>query len=131
MNKDIAREWVDALRSGDYEQTTGQLAERSEDGVYSYCCLGVLCEIAVDKGVIPPISGGGYGEENTSSDLPYKVRDWAGLDATDPFFDVHIPATHYRIALDHASAASLNDTHSFTFDQIADVIEQNFLKETV
>ncbi len=38
--KVIRKEWVKALRSGDYEQGEGQLVR---DG--KYCCLGVLCEI--------------------------------------------------------------------------------------
>lgn len=33
--------WLAALRSGDYEQGTGRLAE---DG--KFCCLGVACEVA-------------------------------------------------------------------------------------
>lgn len=32
--------WVAALRSGEYEQTTGQL--RSDTG---FCCLGVACDV--------------------------------------------------------------------------------------
>jgi hypothetical protein len=34
--------WLDALRSGDYGQTKEQLG----DGKGNYCCLGVLCEVA-------------------------------------------------------------------------------------
>ena len=41
MNQEIKQKWVEALRSGKYKQTTYVL--RRED---SYCCLGVLCDIA-------------------------------------------------------------------------------------
>jgi len=37
-------QWIKALESGRYKQTTGQL--RNIDG---YCCLGVLCNIHKDK----------------------------------------------------------------------------------
>lgn len=32
--------WVDALRSGKYEQTTGVLQDSK-----GYCCLGVACKV--------------------------------------------------------------------------------------
>lgn len=38
--KTTPRQWIDALRSGDYEQTTGRL--RCDDG---FCCLGVLMDL--------------------------------------------------------------------------------------
>lgn len=41
MDADLKAKWVAALRSGEYQQTTGAL--RKEGG---YCCLGVLCDVA-------------------------------------------------------------------------------------
>lgn len=38
--------WIDALRSGKYKQARGALARVDEDGCTSYCCLGVLADIA-------------------------------------------------------------------------------------
>lgn len=35
------REWLAALRSGQYKQTKGQLSREN-----SFCCLGVLCVIS-------------------------------------------------------------------------------------
>ena len=40
-NKENIRKWVEALRSGDFPQTTSTLAD--SDG---YCCLGVACDIS-------------------------------------------------------------------------------------
>jgi hypothetical protein len=40
MNPEIKARWVAALRSGEYQQTTGNL--RTENG---FCCLGVLCDL--------------------------------------------------------------------------------------
>lgn len=48
-NQEVMREWVRQLRSG--ERTQGKDRLRTGD---SFCCLGVLCEIAVEQGVIPP-----------------------------------------------------------------------------
>ena len=47
MDKHWKDRWVTALRSGDYVQTEGTLCrvEDGPDGVDTYCCLGVLCEL--------------------------------------------------------------------------------------
>lgn len=46
MNPEIKKKWVEALRSGEYEQTEGQLRVDDEKGKpVGYCCLGVLCEV--------------------------------------------------------------------------------------
>lgn len=46
MKAEIKSRWVEALRSGEYEQGTEYLKrEESSDKIISYCCLGVLCEI--------------------------------------------------------------------------------------
>lgn len=40
MNPEIKAKWIEALRSGKYQQTAGTL--RNNDG---FCCLGVLCDV--------------------------------------------------------------------------------------
>jgi hypothetical protein len=40
VDAQIKQKWIEALRSGNYEQTTGSLREGNR-----YCCLGVLCAI--------------------------------------------------------------------------------------
>ena len=40
MNRDVALNWVDALRSEHYKQGKGRLCYGD-----SYCCFGVLCEV--------------------------------------------------------------------------------------
>ena len=49
MKPEIAQRWVEALRSGEYKQGLSVLRriDESGNGQDSYCCLGVLCEIAV------------------------------------------------------------------------------------
>lgn len=82
MNKEVARKWVEALRSGEYEQT--QLRLRRGD---SYCCLGVLCDLYRKD-----VGGhwiGGSGETFVAPDgiedccvTPHAVDDWAGIQTT-------------------------------------------------
>lgn len=116
MKPEIQQKWVTALRSGEYTQTTENL--RRDDG---YCCLGVLCDLYTKE------TGNGtwesdtqytfefmYKEENDTPscvnlDLPPIVRKWAGI--TNVFEE---------------ELVILNDDEGFTFNQIADVIEERF-----
>ena len=42
--------WLEALRSGDYQQGTGALKRISEHGdEVTYCCLGVACEVVAPE----------------------------------------------------------------------------------
>ena len=43
-NKELVKLWVEALRSGKYQQIKGVLRQPLANG-YGHCCLGVLCEI--------------------------------------------------------------------------------------
>lgn len=40
------KKWLEALRSGQYDQTKMRLVRVEDDGKRSYCCLGVLCELS-------------------------------------------------------------------------------------
>jgi hypothetical protein len=72
-----------------------------------HCCLGVLEELAVKKGIIK-----GYDHWNGSLDT--KVMNWAELDSRDPKLG---PRRNSR------KASWLNDNRE-TFAQIADRIEK-------
>jgi hypothetical protein len=98
LNKN-AKEWVKALRSGKFKQTTGQLRVKR----VGFCCLGVACQIAVEKGVI-----GKYVFDSLG--LPNKVREWLGL-ATN--------SGSYK----KTNLSDDNDVRKLTFCQIADIIE--------
>jgi hypothetical protein len=45
MDKQTKKDWIKALRSGEYPQGYGKL--HSSEG--KFCCLGVLCDIALDS----------------------------------------------------------------------------------
>jgi len=114
MDQAIKTEWVAALRSGEYQQGSGYL--RDLDG--KYCCLGVLCDIAVKRGVIPDPSTNAYafkygGGPADDVYLPVAVMEWAGLDATNPT----VPHEGEQEKL-----SAINDNyHPFT--EIADLID--------
>lgn len=44
MDKKTKKQWVTALRSGEYEQGKSWL-RRENNGTERFCCLGVLCDL--------------------------------------------------------------------------------------
>lgn len=124
MNPNIKAQWLDALRSDEFEQGTGTLTRVNDDGTKSHCCLGVLCELAADAGVVQrtvdetQVEQGivGYTDGQNGAEvsiLPHAVADWAGLDRwgnPDRYIDLNLPG--------------LNDSGQ-SFDYIADVIENS------
>jgi hypothetical protein len=89
MDTLIKEEWADALLSGEYPRAGNVLARANAAGEpISFCCLGVLCELAIKHGVpiermVPDNGDEGvlYGREGEWSEayLPHAVIVWAGL----------------------------------------------------
>lgn len=56
MKRELRDKWTDRLRNGGLRQGSGALRtsydEDGEDAEDRYCCLGVLCEIAVEQGLV-------------------------------------------------------------------------------
>lgn len=110
MKKSIAKQWVAALRSGQYAQGQGCLRDGG-----SFCCLGVLCDLhstATNKGQW------GDGEYHTASDSDCNVPtddvcEWAGLRENNPEIS------------DCVTLAEMNDEGA-SFAEIADKIEANW-----
>ena len=116
MNPDVKKKWVEALRSGEYDQTTGWLT--NEYGT-KFCCLGVLCDLYAREtkgkaGFVEKGPGLQFESENGSSnaELTDDVQLWAGLESSSPEV--------YDTAL-----MDLNDIEGFSFNEIADLIEED------
>lgn len=116
MDNNIAREWIVELRSGNYGQATGTL--KGEEN--TYCCLGVLCEIAVRKGIISTPqyldSFGGWFYQADGNVLPYEVQSWADMASRN--------GALYLENGPELFLAGMNDNGA-TFDELADLIEEN------
>lgn len=108
MLNDVAKEWVKALRSGEYTQ--GKTYLRSADD--KFCCIGVLCDLAVEAGIIPaPTEKSEYAYIFGGLCTPPKeVKNWAGL-------------ASYDAAYGNESLTRDNDVRGKTFTEIADIIE--------
>lgn len=142
MNPEIKAQWVAALRSGDYKQGRSEL--KSYTGYY--CCLGVACDLAVKAGVtketyypdIREYRFNSIGFQDLSSlILPIGVAGWLGINSTDP--EVVVTNTHPKFSQIPAKVGPnvrphvksvkvrlsfLNDQAKFTFNEIADLIEE-------
>ena len=111
MKPEIAKIWTDALRSGKYEQ--GQHWLRSLDD--KFCCLGVLCEQAVEAGIIEPAISTStrsvWRYESNEGVLPAAVQRWAGM---------RTPSGSHG-----AGRLTVDNDRGQSFLEIADIIDAN------
>src|SRR6478752_3145258 len=71
MDKKLKAEWLAALRSGKYKQGQGGLHNPDGD---TYCCLGVLCDVARIKGIMVEIPRGS--SESQFTKFVYRAKKW-------------------------------------------------------
>lgn len=112
--------WMAALRGGKYPQTKGSLHDDK-----GYCCLGVLCEVAIEQGIdiqrgeTSVIEGIKPAQtyDNEAGILPLKVMEWAGI---ADGYGIYRDSNNERETL-----VNLNDSGE-SFTSIADTIEEYF-----
>jgi hypothetical protein len=132
VDPEIKTRWLEALRSGHYRQGKHKLRKPGHRATPfasrrdpEFCCLGVLCELAVEAGVVERKLAnvgtdvdkvywyhdpGSPTVDRSSSTLPLVVRDWAGLADCDP------PVVGHKLSY-------WNDVGEWKFNSIADLIE--------
>lgn len=119
MDPQIKAQWVAALRSGEYKQGAGQLHAPATN---SYCCLGVLCDLAVKAGLDITVTTASDRDLTYYNDdgyeLPDSVKDWAGLEENLPEVDM------MGLDCEVLTVAALNDDGT-PFGEIADIIERD------
>lgn len=125
MKPEIKEKWIEALTSGEYEQ--GRKALRTPDN--KYCCLGVLCDLAVKAGIAKWEQPDGKWAivhidvddiKNTTDFgtglLPKFIRDWSGVKSDDGTMST--PTGIYSLTY-------MNDIQRHDFARIAEIIEGN------
>ena len=135
MDPKIKKKWVKLLRSGKLPQTQGALyrpkeeTREDDDTPYpaGYCCLGVLA-LACDwkPSDLRDTDGEALGllsqlqyEDDAEFGMKTLREEYDGYCFDyDPYVVLEINGYSRRVSL-----SSLNDTHSFSFSKIADVIE--------
>lgn len=154
INKERLAIGLAALRSGEFKQGVDSLRQTVgslEDPTFTYCCLGVLTEVALREGCpgikrkpeiggkiwyqvfIPPVACTCSNEEcedrqgrwidGSSGVLANAVADYFGFNQNDPL----VP---HPLMPDQSSRTSgLNDGLRLDFETIAQIFEDTFMKE--
>jgi len=130
INKELIKRWIEALRSGKYQQ--GRLSLRNISN--QFCCLGVLCDIAKDELGLDWILKEEWSkyqiEDNNCTVLPSNLKELVGIgghlgitvDATKLSPEYGIPSN-----TKYTTLVELNDYWRLSFNQIADILEQQFI----
>lgn len=120
-----AQKWVNALRSGKYQQTQGHLRDKT-----GYCCLGVACEIYLEetgRGSWQASAGHNAYQysidpfERSHTSLPGSVRRWLGLQSASGNY-LRKGALRPGSFSQRDNLATANDDGR-DFEEIADIIE--------
>lgn len=115
MKKQIKKQWVEALRSGEYQKGKGFL-HKQHRGKDLFCALGVLCDVAGDDYWLRyentnkwgmPINEGGKSSLGIVV-LPYRIMKKVGLSLSE-----------------QTLVWRMNDAINLSFEEIADWIEEN------
>ena len=127
MRRDIAEKWAYRLRHGHILQGKNVLAKGDRR-----CCLGVLCDMAVEEGIVgvirdthdlsgeechiydPTVSAACCAPYGSHKVLPDKVMQWAGMRSECGSFE--------KANGNFTSLAVMND-NGYSFNEIADYIE--------
>ena len=144
MKSDIKERWIAALESDKYKQTKSMLVNS-----YGHCCLGVLCELAVEDGIIEKIEEQevdiiyddddfevdeklvfdfdgnpvmNYSFDHENEVLPKKVQEWAGLNNCDPLLYSEEFGTD---SVKEVRCSTANDELKKSFKEIAQLIRDN------
>lgn len=126
--KQVYTKWLAALRSGKYKQTQDALRGKAlrgkgQHGAVGFCCLGVLCDLAVKD-------GGGTGEgwsdnhiafENEHDAIEYHRA--APPERMTNYLGITEDETQYLMAM--------NDIESRSFKYIARHIERSIMPKAL
>ncbi len=115
MNKEIKARWVEALRSGNYEQGRYNLRHQNQ-----FCCLGVLCDVVKDEvgcNWLPAQDDfSGYRFDEADEILPVVVAEYADLQLSP----------RLKTSQGVVEIANLNDSAEYSGVQVADLMEGQF-----
>jgi len=125
-------EWLQALESGRFRQTTGVLAEYLSSKKLGYCCLGVLCRVQGTLNKQGNQWNDGYHKHSAigslSSDNP-SFKDLGETGAFPPGVEVHVYDVDSNEILHHCSnLIDCNDDGELNFKEIAKVIRRIWKK---
>ena len=120
MNKEIKDKWLAALRSGEYKQCRGRLKKGNKNK--SFCCLGVLTDLAIKSGEVSLNWDNNLVIDLSSyinmSSLNEETIEWSGANGLGDTGGFRGKNNDYIVL------AAKNDRGA-SFKQIANIIEKN------
>ena len=119
------QKWIDALRSGEYEQGQNCLQSHRAAGD-RFCCLGVACKVAQEAGVKVSTDDHDYLVGGTLHSQSW-TREYFGFKngvGDFPKEGAQIAKDGSAIAGELSCLTELND-HGYTFEDIADFVEEH------
>ena len=120
MLRALRDKWVTALRSGDYKQGLNRLCEEKPDGTTTWCCLGVLLNVAKQ-----PYKTEGWPNDQRRNYGP-NVERYSGSYYLPNDFRVAQGITRsQQLDLIRMNDGSRGDIAPQSFNAIADWIEKN------
>lgn len=116
--KQLTKKWIEALRSGEFNQTKWSLINK-----HRYCCLGVLCEISKEQFNLTTKNLGAFSEfvlrgRGYAGTLPPKMSEYIKLH--------RMPSPRKDVRDYEGVLIDMNDQGS-SFPEIADYIEKEIL----
>lgn len=114
----MLEKWIEALRSGEFKQTTHRLQDSQ-----GYCCLGVACEL-----LIPEKKKNKTNYGFLSRSLP-EYQEFAPLFLkliNDDFTEITREASNGLEV--GQSLTSLNDSLGFDFNEISDILQAVYIE---
>lgn len=111
------KKWAKALRSGQYQQTTGEL--NNKDG---FCCLGVACKLFIKKEDIT------YDGSFIAGGMPkqqHKVPQWLRVVNTE--FEATVGTALSSLNDEGYSPDGRASIAKLNFNEIADLLEAVYL----
>jgi len=101
MNEEVKNRWVEALRSGEYEQGADYLCSTDN----KFCCLGVLVDIQADGDWVLPEGETEWEFKGDRMMIHFSLREKLG------------------ITMHEARKLSSKNDEGYSFQEIADIIE--------
>ena len=136
MTPEIKAEWIKRLSSGDYIPTRGKLNRGlTDDGKKQMCCLGVLCDILVEKKPTD-FKWGASATDTCSRATPLEYLDrWRGMSSAIDWLPAEVFLEEFDLETDiQRKLAHINDgavTHAMeqnsipTYADVLSAIEQH------
>lgn len=124
--------WIRELRSDRYAQSFNRLMYTRADteGRTQACCLGIVCQVAIDNGLPMEKNTAGagstyyrFGSTARSGTLPPEMQQWLGVDDVD----FHNGSLLLGAEPLRPTAPNLNDMLGYTFMDIAEFIEDRYI----